>query len=462
MVAPDSGPWPIRRLTGSRSSVSEQIIQPRTLRGFTDILPAAGQHRRRMIMAIEDVFTSFGFDPIQTPAVEYAEILKGKGGAESDKQMFEFEDQGGRAVALRFDLTVPLARFVAQHHARLTLPLRAFNIGYVWRGERPQRGRYREFLQCDADIIGDTGVTADAEILSIIQTALLRMEIGPLVLRLNNRRILNGLLENLRLGDRIVAVLRALDKIDKIGPGGVVAELGGVGVSSAAVDRILAVVGCRQQTNEQTLARMAELVGASAEGEAGLAEVRQVLDLVAAATGRSDLVRFDPSIVRGLDYYTGVVFEVMHEWAPEVGSIGGGGRYDNLSGLYTARKLPGVGGTIGVSRILSALEGLDRLPKSGRQRTLVVVTRGPECDSVALAGIAAAVRATGTFDVDLFPARDAKHGAQMKYADSRGARYVLTLDPEGTVSVKDLVSGMRTASSVTGAADLLAKWEAER
>ena len=192
------------------------VITPRTLRGFVDVMPQVGRRRRQILAVLEDVYTSFGFEPIQTPTVEYAEILKGKGGSESDKQMFEFEDKGGRQVALRFDLTVPLARFVAQHESELTFPFRAYNIGYAWRGDRPQRGRYREFLQSDADIIGESGITADAEILTIIATALDRMDIGPVTIRLNNRKILNGVLTRLGLQDRVAPVLRALDKIDKI------------------------------------------------------------------------------------------------------------------------------------------------------------------------------------------------------------------------------------------------------
>jgi histidyl-tRNA synthetase len=432
------------------------IIQPRTLRGFADTMPWVASHRRRMLAVIEETYSSFGYDPIQTPAVEYAEILKGKGGTESDKQMFEFDDQGGRRVALRFDLTVPLARYVAQHESRLRLPFRAYHIGQVWRGERPQRGRFREFLQCDADIIGVTGLTADAEILSIVQTAMEDMEIGRFVIRINNRHILNGLLADLRLGDRIMPVLRALDKIEKIGEAGVVAELAAAGVDGAAVDRILGLIQSRGGSNSETLDAVANLVGSGEEANQGLTELREIIDLVTIATGRDDRVRYDPSIVRGLDYYTGMVYEVMHLDAPDVGSIGGGGRYDNLAGLYTTSQLPGVGGTIGVTRILAALENLDRLSTTARQRPLVVITQDPTSDRRGLVGLAAAVRATGLFDVDLYPG-DAKHSAQMKYGDGRGARFVLTLDSDGSVSIKDMVSGARSSAPVSEASDVLVK-----
>lgn len=435
--------------------MDSKIIQPRTLKGFADVLPTAGQYRRRILRVIEDTFSSFGFDPIQTPNVEYAEILKGKGGGDNDKQMFEFQDAGGRDVALRFDLTVPLARFVAQYESRLAMPLRAYNIGYVFRGDRPQKGRYREFLQCDADIVGDTDLAADAEILTIAQTALSRMGFGEFVIRVNNRRMVNGLLADLNLGDRITPVLRALDKIDKIGANGVSAELAEADVDSRAVDRILAVIASRAHDNDATFAAVAGLMN-NAESEAGLEDMRRILDLVEASGGDRNQVRFDPSIVRGLDYYTGMVYEISFLEAPEVGSIGGGGRYDNLTGLYTRSRFPGVGGTIGVTRLMAALESLGRLDSAARMRPLVVVTRGNSGDMVTDARVAAAVRATELFDVDLYPGA-VKHGAQMKYADGRKAMFVLTVDQGGMVSIKEMESGDRTASTVEQLPEVLGK-----
>ncbi|WP_188188821.1 histidine--tRNA ligase [Nonomuraea sp. SYSU D8015] len=430
--------------------MNRDIIQPRTLRGFADLLPSVGLYRRTMLRVIEDTFTSYGFDPIQTPAIEYLEILKGKGGEESDKQMFEFEDRGGRRVGLRYDLTVPLARFVAEHQSSLTFPFRAYNIGYVWRGDRPQRGRFREFLQCDADIIGDSGVSADAEIVSIAESVLSRIDVGPFVVRINNRHVLNGLLADLHLDDRIIPVLRALDKIEKIGEEGVTAELREVGVPDAAVERVLALIACRGETNEDTIAAVSQLIPPQGEAATGLAEVRQTLEL---AGGRGS-IRFDPSIVRGLDYYTGMVYEIQLLDAPEVGSVGGGGRYDNLTGLYQRNSLSGVGGTIGISRIIAAIEGTDRFPEVSRERPLIVVTSGaaPTED----ARLAALIRGMGEFDVDLYPAQ-AKHSVQMKYADVRRARFVVTRDPGDAVSIKDMSSGDRISCRLDDLADTLQK-----
>ena len=432
------------------------VITPRTLRGFVDVMPPVGRRRRQMLAVLEDVYTSFGFDPIQTPTVEYAEILKGKGGSESDKQMFEFEDKGGRQVALRFDLTVPLARFVAQHESELTFPFRAYNIGYVWRGDRPQRGRYREFLQSDADIIGESGITADAEIMTIIATALARMDIGPFTIRLNNRKILNGVLTRLGLQDRVAPVLRALDKIDKIGASGVAAELSEAGVDTAATQTLLALIGSLQASNEASLSHVEASVAGSAEGQAGVAEVREVIGLVSAALGKPAPIRFDPSIVRGLDYYTGMVFETVHDEAPAAGSITGGGRYDDLASVYTTSRLPGVGVSIGVSRILSVLDGLGRLGDMPRDRTLVVLTQDPGSDRAELMRLAAALRGAGRFDVELYPAA-VKHASQMKYGDARGARFLLTMDGDGTMSVKDMVSGDRLSAAPSEVPGLLSK-----
>ena len=431
-------------------------IEPRTLRGFADTLPALAVHRRRLLRVVEDTFGSFGYDPIQTPALEYAEILRGKGGAESDKQMFEFDDAGGRRVALRFDLTVPLARFAAQHQAELRPPLRLYNIGYAWRGERPQRGRYREFLQCDADVIGETGVTADAEILVMFQTAFRRMDVGGVLQRVNDRRILNGLLADLGLAGSAVPVLRALDKLDKVGRATVRDELADAGVPGGAADRVLEVAATRRETNEATLSAVEAMVTPGGEAARGLDGLRELLDLVGAGGGDLGAVRFDPSVARGLDYYTGTVFETTLLSASEVGSVCSGGRYDDLASLYTTTRLPGVGGSLGLSRILGALEGTGALRGSGRDRELVVVTQARSDPVGTLLGLAAAVRATGAYDVEVYPGA-VRHGTQMRYADARGARYVLTLDDPESVSVKDMASGERTSLPPADVPALLAK-----
>ena len=430
------------------------LIEPRTLRGFADLPPVPALHRRRLLRVAEDAFSSFGYDPIQTPALEHVDVLRGKGGTESDKQMFEFDDQGGRRVALRFDLTVPLARFAAQH-TELRPPLRLYQVGYVWRGERPQRGRYREFFQCDADIIGESGPGGDAEILAMFATALSRMDVGAVLLRVNDRRVLNGLLADLGLLDRAVPVLRALDKMEKVGPDAVRAELAQSGVDGAGADRVLGFAAARGETDEQTFAAVGELLPGSGEGRAALDQLRRTVELAAAAGAPAGTLRVDPGIARGLDYYTGLVFETTLLSAPDIGSVCSGGRYDDLAGLFTRQRLPGVGGSIGLSRLLAALEGTAGLGPA-RERPLAVVTNGRDDDLRTLLGIAAGLRATRALDAEVYPT-PVKHATQMKYADTRGARFVLTLDRDGSVSVKDLRTGERWSAGGQDVAALLAK-----
>jgi histidyl-tRNA synthetase len=415
------------------------VIEPRTLRGFRDTMPEVAVHRTAMLATIERSFGSFGYSPIDTPALEYAQILKGKGGDESDKQMFEFTDQGGRNVAMRFDLTVPLARYVAQHQGRLTFPFRAYHVGYAWRGERPQKGRYREFFQCDADIIGVTGPVADAEMVTVIATTLASLDIGEFVLRVNDRRILNALLDDLGTVVEHAAVLRALDKLDKIGADGVAAELTEAGLTPSHAERVLDFAAAGQDSTAATLNALAEEMGTA--GDAVLDDLRTVFDLVAAAGVPEGRVRLDPSIARGLDYYTGIVYETSLVDHPEVGSISSGGRYDDLAGLYTNTALPGVGGSIGLTRILAALE--NDLAERRRPRPLVVIAHPADGDVVALVDLAARLR-DGGLDVEQYPVTR-KHKAQMRFADARGARLMLTLDADGSVLVKDLETGAATS-----------------
>jgi histidyl-tRNA synthetase len=411
-----------------------QRIEPRTLKGFRDTLPALAAVRNRTFRTLERVFESYGYAPIDTPALEYAEILKGKGGEESDKQMFEFDDAGERRVAMRFDLTVPLARFVAQHQNELVFPFRRYHIGPVWRGERPQKGRFREFTQCDADLIGATGPVADAEVLSMFVAAYEALAVGDFEIRVSDRRVLAGLLETLGVAERSVPVLRAIDKWDKVGADGVRAELEAAGVAGPARDRLLGLSSCAAPSNPETLARFEALVGGSALARGGVEALREVLRLVEAGGASAARVRVDPTLARGLDYYTGIVFEASLVGA-DVGSVGSGGRYDDLAGLYTNTRLPGVGCSVGIDRLLVALEG--RGGATGASTApAVLVTQPEEGDPAGAVGLAGELRRAGV-SAEAFPERR-KHANQMKYADKRGVRGVLTLDADGSVHGKDL------------------------
>lgn len=417
-------------------------IDPRTLKGFQDVLPAKALRRATLLRRLEDVFRAHGYAPIDTPSVELAEILKGKGGDETDKQLFEFTDAGERQVALRFDLTVPLARFVAQHQAELVFPFRRYAIGHVWRGERPQKGRLREFIQCDADLVGAVGPAADAEILVLMAAAYRALDVGAVTLRVNERRILNGLLERLAPGVAPSAVLRVLDKRDKQGADAVRAELATVGLAPEAAAALLEATA-PGASPEATLERLSAAVRGSAVGEAGVQHLAEVRSLVLAAGVPAGVLQVDPTIARGLDYYTGVVMEARLEALPSVGSVGSGGRYDDLAGLYTNTRLPGVGCSVGIDRLLVALEELEGGAGATSRSPAQVLLTHPEAGSppealAAVFALAERLRTAG-IRVETYP-EPRKHAAQMKYADRQGLAVAITRNADGSWHAKDLAT----------------------
>ena len=413
------------------------MITPRTLKGFRDLMPGQAHRREAMVHAVTETFHRHGYLPIETPALEYAEIIKGKGGEESDKQLYEWTDAGGRQVALRFDLTVPLARYVAEHQGQLVFPFRRYHVGPVWRGERPQKGRYREFMQCDADIVGAVGDASDAEMLVVVGDAYRALDVGDITIRFNDRRVLQGLLERIGAVELATPVLRALDKLDKQGEEPVLREMTEAGLSEADAKQLLAATMPRASDGE-TLLALQRAVAGSEIGEAGVGALERVRGLALAAGTAEQMLQVDPRIARGLDYYTGIVFEARFKEAPEFGSVGGGGRYDDLAGLYTKAALPGVGGSVGIDRLLAALEesegGLSQVAPSD-----VLITY-PESDQLELAFRAAGHLRGHGLRTEVYPERK-KHGAQMRYADRQGIRFVLTLDEDGTLHGKDLKHG---------------------
>ena len=414
-------------------------IPPRVLKGFRDYLPAAALTRERMIDTAKAVFRSFGFAPIDTPALEYTEILLGKGGEETDKQLFRFT-HGGRDVALRFDLTVPLARYVAQHSQELGMPFKRYHVGPVWRGENPQRGRYREFLQCDFDVIGTQSPQADAEIVQVIHALFEGLGFERFTIRVNERRLLAGLLERLELADRAEAVLRALDKLAKVGPEKVVAEMErDAGASRAQAQEVLALAGTRG-SNEEVLAAVAPRLEESAVGRQGVESLHALLSSAhAGGVVRGRLV-VDVSIARGLDYYTGPVFETFLDDLPGIGSCCSGGRYDDLASLYTKERLPGTGASLGLDRLLAAREELGLPYASPAAPVFLPLFDATRTDE--LLALAARLRADG-IAVEVFPEAK-KLGAQLKYADRRGHRIAVVVGEDewssGTAQVKDLAT----------------------
>ncbi|MDD4271138.1 MAG: histidine--tRNA ligase [Pirellulales bacterium] len=431
-------------------------ITPRTLKGFRDYLPEAMIPRERLVETARRVYRSYGFSPIDTPALEYLEVLAGKGGEESDKQLYKFQDHGGRWVGLRFDLTVPLARFAAQHIAALGTPLKRYHIAAVWRGENTQRGRYREFMQCDFDTIGTLSAAADIETALVIHDLFRAIGFEAFTIRLNNRMVLAGLLERLDLAERATPILRALDKLGKIGPAAVADEMqataGATAAQTAEVLRLAALEG----TSDEILSRLDPLVAGSERGAEGVARLDAVLRAVEAAGVAPQRLALDVSIARGLDYYTGTIYETFLDALPAIGSVCSGGRYDNLAELFTSQALPGIGASLGLDRLLAAMDELGMIEKV---RTLAPVFI-PYFDKDRLHDylrLASALRASG-IGAEVFP-EPKRLGQQLKYADRRGFRLALIAGTSefesGTCQLKDLAAGTQEDVSLAGGCEAL-------
>ena len=432
-------------------------ITPRTLKGFRDFLPDLAAAREWIVDTAKVVYRSFGFLPIDTPVLEYSEILLGKGGDESDKQMYRFEDQGGRDVAMRFDLTVPLARFVAQHAGTLGMPFKRYHVGPVWRGESPQRGRYREFMQFDFDTIGTTSVASDVETVLVVVELARALGLGDATVRFNHRGILNGLLERLELAEHGPAVLRALDKLPKVGPQRAASEIeANTGAEPARVELILEL-GQITGSADDVLEQVAALVGDTEAGGRGVDRLGAVVSGLDASGATRREFAVDVSIARGLDYYTGLVYETFLGSSPGIGSISSGGRYDDLAGVYTKQELPGIGGSLGVDRLLAAFEELGRIGESPASATvlLTLFDEGRLDDHLA---VATRLRRSGV-SVEVYP-DPRKLSAQLKYADRRGHRFAVIIgDGEwdaGTAQLKDMVSGASHEVAVDDLADRIA------
>ncbi|MEI7852916.1 MAG: histidine--tRNA ligase [Planctomycetota bacterium] len=416
------------------------LIQPRTLKGFRDYLPSLMIPREEILQKARTVYRSFGFAPIDTPALEYTEILLGKGGAESDKLIYRFKDHGDRDIALRFDLTVPFARFAAQHVPTLGTPFKRYHMGPVWRGENTAHGRYREFWQCDFDTIGTTSNSSDIEAALVINALLAAIGFERFEIHVNNRLILSGLLEELGLADKSVAVLRALDKLPKVGIEPVVEEMVLHGVDAEKGRKVLELAGFKG-TNEEILAFVSQKFGNNPKAADGVKRLSELL-IVARESGVPDeRLRIDLSIARGLDYYTGTIFETFLSDLPGIGSICSGGRYDNLAGLYTKMPLPGVGASLGLDRLLAAMEELKIL--GGVQASApVFIVRFADTPIGVYEKLAATLRAAG-IGVEVF-IEPKKIGQQLQYAEKRGFRFALIAGPDDFASKKFKIKELAT------------------
>ena len=412
----------------------DNLIQPRVLKGFRDFLPQAEIARADLTEKITKVYRSFGFVPIDTPVLEYTEILLRKSNGETEKQVFRFEDNGGRDVAMRFDLTVPFARYTAEHKSELYFPFKRYHIAKVWRGEKPQAGRYREFVQCDIDTVGSDSAASDFEILCAMKAALAEIGIEKIKIHVNHRGIFNRFLAKLGIQDKSEDVLRSVDKLAKVGKDNVKKELTELTGDEVKTDENLHYIK-RGSNYHQTLSLIETMAGGEAEDSKRMREIRSMMK----AAGIEATYVLDPSITRGLDYYTGIVYETFLDDLPSIGSICSGGRYDNLAGLYMKEKVPGVGASIGLDRLIAAMEQLGISGKKGSYLDAEIFCTDTALN-IANQKAAAQLRAKG-IAVEVFP--DAKKmGQQYALAEAKNVKWGIIISTEdadkGLLTLKNL------------------------
>ena len=437
-----------------------QSTQP--ARGMRDFLPDDVRRRRFVLDTVTSVYERYGFEPLETPAVENIETLLGKYGEEGNRLIFkilrrgEHEQSGQADLALRYDLTVPLARVVAEHRGRLPKFFKRYQIQPVWRADRPARGRFREFYQCDVDAIGSTSPVVEAEVCAAVSDVLEALGFEDFQIRLNHRDVLRGLLDVSGVAaDLHDAALVAIDKLDKIGADGVIGELVARGVGAEAAGRTLAAFDApASATTEAMAAALEQRLAGTAAGTAGLSNLREIIAL-SAATGAGSRLRLDPSLARGLSYYTGAIFEVAV--ADLAGSLGGGGRYDNLVGMFSGEPVPACGFSLGLERILVVMGERGMFPAeatAGASDVLATVWNAESMGDTLL--LARHLRAGG-LRVEVYPDAD-RIGRQIKYAAGRGVRFAAIVGDDeragGTVMVKDL----RTGEQQAVARDQAAAW----
>ena len=432
------------------------IIKPRTLSGFMELLPGKQIQFERMVQILRDTYSSYGFAPLDTPAIEDAQILLAKGGGETEKQIYRFQ-KGDSDLALRFDLTVPLAKYVALHCNDLAFPFRRFQISKVYRGERAQRGRFREFYQADIDIIGDgkLDILNEAEIPAIIYNVFQGFGLERFQIRVNNRKILNGFYAMMELSEKSGDIMRSVDKLDKIGPEKVKAILMGeeCGLTEAQADEILKFISITG-TNAEVIAALEGYAGRNETFDLGLSELKAVTENLAAFRVPEENFAVDLTIARGLDYYTGTVYETTLLDHPEIGSVCSGGRYDNLAGYYIEKQLPGVGISIGLTRLFYVLDeqGLlnPALPSASADALVIPMLSDPR-PAISLAQ-----------ELRLFGLRVQLYGEQKKfkqkmaYANKLGVPFVVLLGEDeiaqGKCSVKNMQTGEQVSLRINDAA----------
>ena len=440
-------------------------MTPRTLSGFMELLPQPQQQMERMMQILRETYALYGFTPLDTPIIEASEVLLAKGGGETEKQIYRFQ-KGDADLALRFDLTVPLAKYVALHGGELSFPFRRYQIGKVYRGERAQRGRFREFYQADIDVIGDgkLDITNEAEIPSIIYQTFTRLGLKRFQIRVNNRKILNGFYAMLGLTEQSGAIMRTVDKLDKIGPDKVrellLSDCGLTEDQAAEILKFIAITG----SNAEVLAALEGYMGRHELFDTGLSELKTVVKYLADFGVPEENFAVDLTIARGLDYYTGTVYETTLLDHPEIGSVCSGGRYDNLAEYYTDRQLPGVGISIGLTRLFYVLgeQGMlnPDLPTAPADVLVLPMTE----DLAPAISLSTRLRGAGV-RTQLYTEQK-KFKAKMNYADKIGVPYVIFLGDDeiaaGVVACKDMKTGEQTKLPFAETLDLIRSGLAEK
>ncbi|MBE6458344.1 MAG: histidine--tRNA ligase [Alphaproteobacteria bacterium] len=415
----------------------------RTLQGFMELLPEEQIVMEHMKSVIAHTYELFGFAPLDTPVLELAEVLLSKSGGDTEKQIYEFK-KGDTSLAMRFDLTVPLAKYVALYNNNLTFPFKRYQIGKVYRGERPQKGRFREFYQCDIDIIDrdELNIVHDAEVLAVIYTVFNKLELPAFKIYINNRKLLSGFLDNLNVADKTVDVLRLVDKIKKIPEEAFLGELSDLGLPESKNQKLLEFIKINGSNNE-IIAKLEDFKIENEAFQTGLDELKTVIAQAQALGIPNNNVQIDLSITRGLDYYTGTVYETFFDEYPEFGSVCSGGRYDNLSSVFMDKKFPGVGISIGLTRLYDQLHNKGLLKIKGpTPNKVLVITQSSEYANNALELLAALRKEDIAADMLL---RECKFKKKMEYANKVQIPYLVIIGEDEAVNnyytLKDMTSG---------------------
>lgn len=426
--------------------MAKNKVKPRILTGFMELLPKEQILFNSMYDTIKEVYESFGFLPLDTPVIELSEVLLAKAGGETEKQIYQFK-KGDNELALRFDLTVPLARYVAQHSSDLAFPFKRYQMSKVYRGERPQKGRFREFYQCDIDIIGneELDLTYDAEIPAVIYNVFKKLNFGGFTIKINNRRVLNGFFDEIGLSDKISDILRNIDKIEKIGKDAVIEELKKLDIEDDKINRIIEFISV-DGSDDEKLEKLKNMNVSNESFAEGIDELKSVIDYLRQFGIEDDYFEIDLKIARGLDYYTGTVYETILNDYPRLGSVCSGGRYDNLTEYYTNQKLPGIGISIGLTRLFSQLR--DEKIISSENSSIVKVLIAPmNVDMGYILSIADLLRKNSIPTDISYAKKGMKH--KMKYADKLGIPFVAVIGEDEVKNNSVTLKNMSLGSQVT-------------